>query len=208
MGAIKPALLDQQVLDESNCDDYRHDVITIDPSEMEIETEQKRIADEEQRVLDEEEEERLAEEEERLLSDKTKTKKSARSSIVSPKSTEDPQPHQGEEIRASDISEIEDVESVHEKPPADAEEFRYRVYFKNDEIKDALKHQKKDVFEDIMAQRSALLMNSHSDLAAGNALFNIADFMPKQPKDTPLTKNLALRKGFASRMMGGSQNGS
>lgn len=145
--------------------------------------------------------EEAAKEKARKEQDKLKRKgsKMSVSALTSQEEAEDKDKQEGdggdESKKGSEKDEAEDDED-------DNDEYRYRVYYKKEEIRMANQMQARDQFEDLMTMRNNTLAENQENPPPNK--FNIMDFTPREKSPiTSTIKKKNLRSGLAgSKKMG------
>lgn len=159
-------------MNNSVTDDYEHDLLTIIPSEMELEK-----AEEARKA-------KLAEEEAAAETARKNAEKQKRKSGrlgQQDDAISDPGEAEGDELSARG-SQIDQAE---EEADDGDEDLRCRIYFSKDEIKTATESQTRDVFFDIVSLRQQTI----EEAGPIPTKFNILDFAPDRTSVNAILKD-------------------
>lgn len=179
MGATE---FSQKNINSSVTEEYEHNLVSIEPSEMELEkAEQAR-----QEALAQEE---AAKEKARKDADKMRRKSSKNAALGQTEDDEDKDKLEGEagedSKKGSDKDEAEDDDD-------EGDEFNYRVYYRKEEIMMASQMQARDQFEELVNMRHNTVAENKESQPANK--FNILDFTPRAK-----SPNLSMSKKKISR---------
>ena len=154
-------------LNTSVNEDYKHNVVTIEPSEMELEkAEEARKA----ALAEEEAAKEKARKEAEKLKRKGSASKASKEDLHEEEKGQEGAEGEGESKKGSEKDEAEEVDD-------EDDEYHYRVYFRKEEIRYAMSQQETDQFEDLLLMKTVATQENIENVGTTNK-FNIMDFQP------------------------------
>ena len=190
---MDPYIFSKQIVNSSVTEEYEHNLVTIEPSEMELEKAEQ--ARQEAIAQEEAAKEKLRKEQEK---NKRKGSKMSNSALTSQEDQED---KGGQEGEGGDDSKKGSEKDDAEDDDEEGYEYSFRVYYRKEEIRMANAMQIKDQFGDLMTMRHNTIIENQENPQINK--FNIMDFQPREKSPAAsIAKKKNLKSGASQKKKG------